>query len=174
MEILLEIIKISMPAILVLVVVNLMLNRFMQREEMRIKEEHKRPIRKKTLPMMLQAHERMVLFLERIDPDNLLQRVQISEISALKLQHVLIKNIRQEYEHNLTQQLYVSEEAWKAVTFSKESISNLVKSAYDNLPKDATALHYAELIIAMYHSTETTPTGEAIKQIKSELREIIK
>lgn len=81
-------------------------------------------VRKTLTPIQLQAYERLVLFLERIKPDNIVKRCFQAGMDARLLKDVMIKNINDEYEHNLSQQLYVSSECWLRIKNAKEDIIN--------------------------------------------------
>lgn len=94
-------------------------------------------------PLQIQSYERLVLFLERIKPDNLVLRCWQPGMNAQLLRDVMVKNIRDEYEHNLSQQLYVSEQVWVYIRNAKEEIINTLNSLN---PKD---------------NNETTPTSFA-------------
>lgn len=79
-------------------------------------------------PVRLQAYERLVMFLERIKPDNLVLRCYQPNMDTRLLRDVMIKNIRDEYEHNLSQQLYISNQAWVYIKNAKEEIINTLNS----------------------------------------------
>ena len=83
----------------------------------------------KVLPLRLQAFERLTLFLERISPSKLLIRVKPTGKDPLKYADKLIGVIEQEFEHNLAQQIYVSETAWKAVVTSKSLMIKIIRTA---------------------------------------------
>jgi len=101
-----------LPAVVVFFTAWYILREFFKQEErkrqLRLLEEKQ----KLSLPVRLQAYERIVLFLERISPGNLVMRVHKPEMKVKQFQQMLIKTIRDEYDHNLSQQLYVSHEAW--------------------------------------------------------------
>lgn len=94
--------------------------------------------KKDSLPIKLQAYERLLLFCNRMNPPQIIQRVaSISEDVNLDLE-LLLKTIYQEFEHNLVQQLYVSDDAWKAVLSTKTIIENQLKqiAATSNTSKE--------------------------------------
>jgi hypothetical protein len=76
---------------------------------------------KNTLPIRLQAYERLALFLERITLSNLVVRVAPTSGNRLEYENLLIKNIENEFEHNLSQQIYMSDECWNVVKASKNA-----------------------------------------------------
>lgn len=81
----------------------------------------KESIQKESLPIRLQAYERLTLFLERISPQNLLKRVSPISQEVEDYKSLLIQTVEQEYEHNLSQQIYVSDPCWRIVSAAKNS-----------------------------------------------------
>lgn len=77
---------------------------------------------KDALPLRLQAYERMALFLERINPSKLLTRVSPISTDANDYENLLIYSIEQEFEHNLTQQIYLTDECWTIILTAKNTI----------------------------------------------------
>ncbi len=87
--------------------------------------------------MQLQAYERLILLTDRIALPNLIQRVSQTELGAREMQLLLTHSIRQEFEHNITQQIYVSPEAWDAVRNFKEQNMLIVNQVASFLPEGA-------------------------------------
>ena len=166
MEYIGEILKICLPALLVLWACYGTMKHFFANEEK--KRNALKNNDKNTIVLRLKAYERLSLFLERINPNNLIQRIHTPNMTCSELQLNLLKTIRLEYEHNLTQQLYVSDEAWETIKLAKESVNQLINSATANVNPDAPALDLARIIIEIYHSSNTTPTEAALKQLKAE------
>jgi hypothetical protein len=88
--------------------------------------------------LQLQAYERLILLVDRIALPNLIQRVAQPELSSREMQGLLIHSIRQEFEHNITQQIYVSAEAWDAVRNYKEQNLLIINQIASFLPPEAT------------------------------------
>ncbi|NNK69118.1 MAG: hypothetical protein HKO96_01475, partial [Flavobacteriaceae bacterium] len=82
-----------------------------------------------TLPLRLQAYERMVLFLERIAPNNLIPRIQPTSSDKNSYEVLLIATIEQEYDHNLSQQIYVSDECWNVIAAAKAATVQIIRKA---------------------------------------------
>ena len=102
----LEIIKIILPLILVLLAIHFLLKQFFSREQAIRTDELKSAHKKEYIQLRIQAYERVILFLERIDPNNLIMRVHSSGMNSIVLHSNLIKVIRDEYSHNMSQQIY--------------------------------------------------------------------
>jgi hypothetical protein len=91
------------------------------------------------LPLQLQAYERLVLLCERIALPNLISRTSSSDLSAKQMQYVLLENIKQEFEYNASQQIYVSPLAWESVRSLKDQSMLVINQIGNVLPADARA-----------------------------------
>ncbi len=167
MEYIIDILKITLPALLVLWAAYGTMTRFLSREEQKRGAEHK--VNKEALALRLKAYERLTLFLERINPENLIQRMDSDNENCADLQINLLKTIRWEYEHNLTQQLYVSDEAWSAILMAKESLKQLINASMTGVDPNGASLSLAQIIIETYHSSEVSPIDIALKQLKADV-----
>ena len=92
-----------------------------------------------TKPLRLQAYERLVLLCERIALPNLISRVSQPGLSARDMQFLLLESIKQEYEYNASQQIYVSEAAWNAIRSLRDQNLLMINSIAKSLPPDASA-----------------------------------
>lgn len=171
MEVLAEFLKIIVPAALVLYAMYLIVKSFLDKELQKQVVASRDKYTEIVLPIRLQAYERMVLFLERITPQNLLRRLGAGELSARELQHVLLHEIREEYNHNLSQQVYMSDESWRSVRHAMEEVIAVVNKAADNLPDGAPAIELNRRILRMVADESIDPAGPALKQIKDEIRQ---
>jgi len=126
--------------------------------------------RKETLPIRLQAYERMTLFLERINPLQLL--VRITPISEDKNEYAnyVIAQVEQEFEHNLTQQIYISEECWSIITTSKNATIQMIRLATKN-EKVADANQLREVILSDLLE-KPVPSSAALAFIKNEVGQL--
>lgn len=125
-----------------------------------------------TLPLRLQAYERMCLFLERISPNNLLLRLVPVASNALDLQQILLTDIREEYNHNVAQQMYMSSNAWDQINNAMNEIVADINNASTEVTADAPASDLAKKIFAQVIQKEVQPTSYALKVLKEEIREI--
>jgi hypothetical protein len=127
-----------------------------------------------TLPLRLQAYERMCLFLERITPANLLLRLVASTENAKELQTLLLHEIREEYNHNLAQQIYISSDAWEQVSNAMNKVVSIVNQAAGSIPADAPPTDLAKTIMAKVIETTEQPSTHALKFIKNEVQMLFK
>ena len=124
---------------------------------------------KDSLPVKLQAYERMLLFCDRINPVKMLMRVRPNSENKNDYLTLLLANIEQEFEHNLVQQIYISDEAWKATMTSKNIIINKLKQIAEN---SNSANDLRENVLIDY-SKSISPTETAIAIIKNEVKQLL-
>lgn len=127
-----------------------------------------------TLPLRLQAYERMVIFIERINPVNMLVRLHVADSTARELQHQVLSEIRAEYQHNISQQLYVSNDVWQLLKRVKEDTISLMTNAAKSLPHDAPSVELSKVILTHLSDLEDNPYDLAIGRIKGELFQLFK
>lgn len=126
----------------------------MQLLQLRIDEQ--RESMKVVMPIRMQAYERMVLFLDRISPDSLILRCYQPGMDVKLLQGVMTKNIRDEWEHNLSQQIYISSEAWNRIREAKEEMINTINSAAVTLDSNVEPTALAAAVFASVKDNATT------------------
>lgn len=145
-----------------------LLKSFIEREEklqlLSIKKENQRI----TLPLRLQAYERFVLLLERITLSRLLLRVAEPALTAQQLQHSLILNIRNEFEHNLSQQIYISETSWEWIKKTVEESIQLINTSASTIPADSSASVLISLLMEMENSGQAPQTHKVISHLHAE------
>lgn len=168
MEVFLEILKYTFPALLMLLLTYLMLSNFNENDENRRRYYLRREAQKQVLPIRMQAFERLSLFLERITPNSLLVRVPATGLNAQEYQALLLRTIRNEFEYNLSQQIYVSEEAWKMVVTAKSAAVSIITRVASDVPKDATGVDLSKKILEYSMTLESFPTRNALHFLKSE------
>src|SRR5690242_641292 len=100
-----------------------------------------------TLRLRLQAYERITLLTERIALQNLLSRHTNAGLSCRQMQMTLIDSIKQEYEYNMSQQIYVSPEVWRAVNNLKEQNIYIINQLASTLPAQASGMDLNKHII---------------------------
>lgn len=119
--------------------------------------------------LKLQACERLILFLERITPNNLILRVHSQDMTASQLHAALIRTIREEFEYNLSQQLYVSAKTWEFVRNAKEETIRQINSAVSDMKEGKTARDLAGLVLQHSLLRENSPVTIAIEAVKQEI-----
>lgn len=170
----LEILKYTLPAIIVLIASYLIVQKFLVSEIKRKQLTLFNETQEITARLRLQAYERLVLFIERIHPRNLVPRTYQSGMTVADLQGALIFNIKTEFEHNLSQQIYVSKEVWDTVRGVKEQEMGMVNQLAQQLKPDAPAKELHMRIIDFVMTAEgSMPTDVALQIINEEAKRLL-
>lgn len=172
MEYLGDFIKILLPAGVVLYAMVLVVRSFLNNDFEKKLVDIKVKSTATVLPIRLQAYERICLLLERISPGNIIVRVNVSEMTAMQLQQQLNAEIRHEFNHNLSQQMYMSDKAWTSVKNAVEETISLVNASASETAPDARGIELARKIIEKNISRAENPIDTALTFIKNEIREI--
>lgn len=143
-------------------------------ETMRIQIEtnRKQEIDKKRINVTLQAYERMMLFLERINPANLVPRVMVQGLKSNNLQALLLSNIREEYEHNMSQQLFIYSQSWELIKSAKEEVVSLVNTSASKVNPEDDASFLAKEILVSGFQDKSDPVEKAELSLKKDLKDI--
>jgi hypothetical protein len=123
-----------------------------------------------SMPLRLQAYERMALFLERITPSKLLIRITPNSSNKEDYEALLIASIEQEFEHNLSQQIYLSDDCWNIIAAAKNATIQLIRKA-GLLEKTETANKLREVVLTEMME-KRAPSDAALSYIKQEVSEM--
>lgn len=126
---------------------------------------------KNMLPLRLQAYERYALFLERIAPNKLLVRVAPFSEDVEDYEKLLIKNIEQEFEHNVSQQIYVTNDCWNMINAAKNATIQIIRKTVMNEKVDSSSKLRETLI--QHFMDETSPSQKALMYLKQEVSEMM-
>ena len=170
MEALLEILKYTLPALVVFLTVLVMLRNWSKNEDKRRKNEFNMHLTDDILPVRLQAYERSILLLERISPESMILRISHADYSARQLHQELLTQITQEFEHNIAQQTYISTEAWEKMKSAKNQVINLVNETAKEVKPDAPGPTLAKLILERLSELKNPPSQVAIDYLKGEVK----
>jgi hypothetical protein len=158
----------TIPSLIVLVAVYLMFKQYFAHQMQTFVLRNKKSRDQVTLPLKLQAYERLTLLCERIEITDLILRLQTPGSTASELQAALIMAVQQEYEHNLTQQLYISEELWQILVLAKNKTMDLISIGARDLPAGAGANEYVKSLLEYASKEPQLPSQIAKKAIKTE------
>ncbi len=162
---------IALPALITGAISYYFFKSFVQNENNRRNFLLHKETNKLSLPIKLQAYERITLFLERINPGSLLTRVKPLGEDPFAYASLLSKTIDQEYEHNLSQQIYIDEECWNVITTSKNSTLHLINEATKNKEISNAQELREEILKGLLNSTP--PSAVALSYVKKEVQKII-
>ena len=134
-------------------------------------EERKKEKEKSRINLTLQAFERMMLFLERINPTNLIPRVMMPGMKANRLQAALLASIREEYEHNMSQQLYISDETWETIRSAKEEVVSMINMSAAGMEPDTAGSEFARRLLTEGSAERKRMIEKAMKRLKKDLKD---
>tara|TARA_B100001093_G_C26735071_1_gene974041 strand:- start:905 stop:1375 length:471 start_codon:yes stop_codon:yes gene_type:complete len=147
-----------------------MLNKVLNHDHNRRVFEYKKSVVKEVIPLKMQAYERLALFLERMQPTNLLLRVQQKNMKSMSLHAGLLQTIRSEYNHNMSQQVYVSDKAWHLINQAKDQLLHVINEQVPMVDPKSDAIELGSLIIKSSKENEIWLIDEALSFLKDEMR----
>ncbi|WP_407429222.1 hypothetical protein [Arcticibacter sp.] len=168
----LDILKYSLSGICVFFIAYLVIRPYLDQQLKLRLLDIKKDSQGTLLPLRLQAYERLILLVERINPVNLLLRTNTSGLALAEYQHILKAEIRNEFQHNTTQQLYVSGSAWSTVSKIKEDTLVLINNAAQSLSPDAPAIELSKVILNHLTSLENNPYESAAQVIRGDVQQL--
>ncbi len=159
-----------LPTLIVGAIAYFFFKQHIENEDSRRRFLLQKDLQKETFPLRLQAYERMALFLERITPTKLLVRVNPTSSNKEDYESLLVASIQQEFEHNLSQQIYVTDECWNIITAAKNATIQLIRKA-NMLEKTDTANKLREVVLTDLMDKQS-PSNTALSYIKQEVGEM--
>lgn len=166
-----DILAFSLPTIITGLIAYYFFKEHTKNEDGRRRYLLKKDLQVNILPTRLQAYERMALFLERITPSKLLIRVAPTDSNKDIYEALLIQNIEQEFEHNLSQQIYISDKCWNIINAAKNATIQLIRKA-SLLEKTDTANKLREVVLTEMMERRS-PSDAALSFLKEEVSEIL-
>ena len=145
----------------------------MKNEDARRNFELRKQSQKIVSSVRLQAYERFTLYLERLEPGRMLLRLDLGGINCRQLQQQLLQIVRSEFDHNLSQQIYIGDEVWAGIVFAKEEMLRFVNTCAQQFSAEDDAMPMAKLLVASYTMNGETPTQRALALLKEEVRTIM-
>ena len=168
-----EILKYSIPTLLVVMVAYILLYQFFKTE----REKRDVELKKENMPVItstrLRAYERLTLLLERMNPNNMLVNTTASYQTCLDLQANLLTTIRREFEHNYSQQIYVSELLWEEIVEARENLIQLINTCAAQCKADEPASKLATIIVEVFNIPDETALDAALRTLKAEVKELL-
>jgi hypothetical protein len=171
-NILLDILKLTVAGVGVVWAAFYLVKPYLDKNERLQILELKKAADNQTLPLRLQAYERVVLFIERINPSSMLIRLNGTAYSAADLHRLAVQEVNTEYQHNITQQVYVSSRAWAVVRRLKDDTINMLNSTMRTLPEDATGLDLSRALLTHLSQLDNSPYEVAGSMIHKDLEEL--
>ncbi|MFA7274155.1 MAG: hypothetical protein WC044_09810 [Crocinitomicaceae bacterium] len=173
MDIFLQILIAVIPAAIVFLTTALFLKKQEEREVRRMQVEMSQK-KKATnfLSERMEAYQRSVLLLERIHPNSLVMRIHNPALPAMVFQSELIKAVREEFEHNVTQQLFISIEAWHLLKNAKDETVKIINVAGKQMNDTSMSTDLAAKIFEIVGEVGQLPSEIAVEYVKKEFQEL--
>ena len=168
-----EVLKYTIPALVVMATAWVVLYKLLREEKDRRDFELRKDTRKEITPIRLRGYERLALLLERTQPEHLLRDINLTDMTVQELQVTLIKTIRMEFDHNLSQQIYVSDFTWESILQVQEEMIRFINTGAATFPANAPALPFAQQLITVYQTNGETPSQLAQKRLRAEARDLL-
>ncbi len=172
MEVLLQIALILIPAGAVLLTTIFFLRRETSKEIRNMQIELKKERQQYFLPSRVEAYQRAVLLMERIHPNSLVMRLHNPGLPAKALQADFLKAIREEYDHNVAQQLFISPQGWQMVKNSKEETIKIINIAGNQMDATSTGMDLSAKIFEIVAEVGQLPSEITVDYLKKELQEL--
>jgi hypothetical protein len=153
-------------------VVYLFLKKQGEKELIYLQGELKKQRQEYFLPTRLEAYQRAILLMERIHPNSLVMRLHNPGLPARALQMEFIKSIREEYDHNVAQQLFISPEGWQMIKNSKEDIIKLINAVGEQMSPTSTGLDLSSKIFEMLAQLKQLPSEVTVEFLKKEFQQL--
>ncbi len=168
LEALLEIIKITVPALVVFFTVQALLTQYLDKQYQLRQLELRRTQQDTTVPLRLQAYERLTLFCERIAIPNLVLRLRSEEATAANLRMAMLVAIQQEFEHNITQQVYISDQLWQIIQLAQNEVVSVINIVSENVDPKADAQVFSQALFDFLEEKEIKALDTARAAIRKE------
>ena len=177
-----QVLMYTIPALVVLISVWIVMNKVFKDEEQKRLWELKKASQKEISPTRLRAYERLALVLERTQPEALVmglnERLEaagesLANLSVTKMQQELLRTVRLEFDHNLSQQVYVSDETWSKIIGARDEMAAFISTMAIQMPKESTSMDYAKVLMTAYRNNGETPHQIALDALKEEARGLL-
>lgn len=139
--------QIILPMLLMLVGLLVIVYLFIRHERQSREEAYREKSLTTILPNRMQAYERLTLYIERIRPENMVAREQKNARTAMELHTALVNCIRQEFEHNLAMQIYISSASWSRIVRAKDEVLKCINTVAKETNPKVSSMEYGRKII---------------------------
>jgi hypothetical protein len=172
MENIIELLEIVLPSIIMGLLTWYLVRMFIGNAENTRKSELLLKNHEITIPLRFQAYERIALFLERISLDSLLMRFNQSGMTSRQLHSELLASMRSEYEHNLSQQVYMSVKAWEMVKNARAQMIKIINTAAEKTNPNSPGIELSKKILELMSDFDKAPNQAALDYLKQEIQEL--
>lgn len=168
LSVVLEIIKTTVPALIVFLTVYYVMKHYLANQYNLKVLDYKQNQQKTTIPLRLQAYERLSLFCERISIPSLVLRLRTENMTASDLRLAMMISVQKEFEHNITQQVYVSDQLWQIVKIARDDVVNVLNMVYSEMNPEDDARAFSRAMFEYLQQREQLPLDTALVAVKKE------
>lgn len=168
----LEILKYTLPALIVFLATWLIINQMIKNDQNRRNYEIFSKNQQIITPIRLQAYERLALLLERVSPESLIMRISKPNMSAKQLHNELLKIIRSEFDHNASQQIYITPQTWEIIKNAKTNIIKQINTTASRINPTANAFVLSKAILEDLTLLDKSPINIAMDVLKNEIKQL--
>lgn len=175
-----EILKYTIPVLIVVFGIIVVLYIQNKHEAQRRQWELKRLSQKEISPLRMRAYERLTLVLERTEPEFMIMEMmrdnedlRTGRMTVLALQQALLQRVRLEFDHNMSQQIYVSDELWQHLLLARDEMGAYINSMAIQLQDKNDTMAYAKVLMTAYHNNGDTPHEIALDLLKKEAKTLL-
>lgn len=172
METFLDILKYVLPSVITFLTAFFLVKKFLERDYQNQMAAMKGENQKMITPLRLQAYERLILLMERTNLSDLITRTHKAGMSARMLHSELLKTIRNEFDHNIAQQLYVTNKSWDSLKTAKEETIKTINIAASHVSDTAPAMELVNVLFDIITKVDRLPTEIATDMLKMEARQL--
>ncbi len=173
LSVFLEILKFTIPALIVFFTVYFLFKKYLDSQIQLKAMENRKLFANQTLPLKLQAYERLMVLCDRISIPNLISRLRTNAMSNKELQNAMMIAVQQEFEHNNAMQIYTSEKLWEIISLAKNQTLAIIASANEGLNDSDNAGLFAEKVLKEQMKQSTASVDVAKSAIKKEVQLIL-
>ncbi len=168
-NVIVDILKFIIPSIIVFSATYIMMRQFLEEDYKKKLLELREKNTGLITPIKLQAYERLTILLERIAPDNLIMMLSQPRQSATELRTQIVNQVGEEFNHNISQQIYISSQAWELIKIIRENVLFIVDDSYKSLPENAKGTDLGKAILKELMNQKNHPTHGGIEFLKKEI-----
>lgn len=172
MELVITAILALIPSAAIIIAIHLFLKKQLTSEVSKVSHDLKKERQSYFLGPRLEAYQRIILLLERINPHSLIMRTFNPKASAKEFHGNLLTSIRNEFDHNVAQQMFISIESWEMVKKSKEETIKIINLAAKQLDEEATSSDLSNKIFELIAELGDLPTEITVTQLKKEFQKL--
>ncbi len=173
MEIFLEILKFTIPGLIVFAATYFILKQYISSQYDLKALELRSKYSKDAIPLKLQAYERLLLFCERISIPNLIFRLKTNAMTSIELRNAMIISVQKEYEHNMAQQLYTSQKLWDILSLAKNDVISMISQEATTIGPQENANQLSSQLLNKLQVGGRSPIDVSINAIKEEAKIIL-